>query len=97
LRRLTVGYCAECLTESIVTEGNSWDELRANVRDAVRGYYFDQPEKLAVRIASVWCVMKFLPRENPARPLRARGRQGTLQKATFYPVARSFQDKNGNC
>jgi predicted RNase H-like HicB family nuclease len=39
------GYCAECLTESIVTEGNTWDELRANVRDAVRGYYFDQPEK----------------------------------------------------
>ena len=32
------GYCAECLTESIVTEGNSWDELRANVREAVRGY-----------------------------------------------------------
>jgi len=44
------GYCAECLTESIVTEGSSWDELRANVREAVRGYYFDQPEKLAVRI-----------------------------------------------
>jgi hypothetical protein len=44
------GYCAECLTESIVTEGNSWDGLRANVREAVRGYYFDQPEKLAVRI-----------------------------------------------
>jgi len=44
------GYCAECLTESIVTEGNSWDELRTNVREAVRGYYFDQPEKLAQRI-----------------------------------------------
>jgi len=44
------GYCAECPTESIVTEGNTWDELRANVREAVRGYYFDQPEKLAVSI-----------------------------------------------
>jgi hypothetical protein len=33
------GYCAECLTESIVTEGSSWDELRANVREAVRGVY----------------------------------------------------------
>ena len=32
------GYCAECLTESIVTEGSSWDELRANVREAVRSY-----------------------------------------------------------
>ena len=34
----------------IVTEDNGWDELPANVREAVRGYYFDQPEKLAARI-----------------------------------------------
>ena len=49
------GYCAECLTESIVTEGNTWDELRANVREAVRGYYFDQPEKpvLSIRLRLV--------------------------------------------
>lgn len=39
------GFVAECLTESIVTEGNTWDELRTNVREAVRGYFFDQPEK----------------------------------------------------
>ena len=38
------GYCADCLTESMVTEGNTWDELRANLREAVRGFYFDQPE-----------------------------------------------------
>ena len=44
------GYCAECLTESIVTEGNTWDELRANVREAVRGYHFDQPDKRATLI-----------------------------------------------
>ena len=44
------GYCAECLTESIVTEGNTWDELKTNVREAVKGYYFDQLEKQAVSI-----------------------------------------------
>ena len=44
------GYCAECLTESIVTEGNTWDGLWANVREAVRGYYFDQPENLDISI-----------------------------------------------
>lgn len=38
------GFCAECLTENIVTQGDSWDELRANVRDAVAGYFFDKPE-----------------------------------------------------
>ncbi len=44
------GYCAECLSESIVTEGMTWDELRDNVREAVRGYFFDQPEKLSLMI-----------------------------------------------
>jgi hypothetical protein len=68
------GYCAECLTESIVTEGSSWDELRANVREAVRGYYFDQPENWPSASASDLCVMKLLLHENPARPLWPRGR-----------------------
>lgn len=37
------GYVAEALGESIVTEGDSWDELRANVRGAVKAFYFDRP------------------------------------------------------
>jgi hypothetical protein len=40
------GYCAECLTESIVTEGNTWEELRKNVPEVVRAFFFDQPERL---------------------------------------------------
>jgi len=40
------GFCAECLTESIFTEGDTWEQLHANVRDAVRAYYFDQPKGL---------------------------------------------------
>ncbi|HEX9047543.1 MAG TPA: 2-phospho-L-lactate guanylyltransferase [Verrucomicrobiae bacterium] len=36
------GYCAECLTENIFTQGNTWDEIRKNVQEAVRGYFFDQ-------------------------------------------------------
>jgi hypothetical protein len=28
------GYCAECLTENIFTQGDTWDELRKNVLDA---------------------------------------------------------------
>lgn len=38
------GYTAECLSENIFTQGDSWEELRQNVREAVRGYYFDQPQ-----------------------------------------------------
>jgi predicted RNase H-like HicB family nuclease len=44
------GYVAECLGESIVTEGDTWEQLRTNVQEAVRGYYFDQPENLPARI-----------------------------------------------
>lgn len=44
------GFCAECLTESIVTEADTWDELRLNVREAVRGYFFDRLDKAAVPI-----------------------------------------------
>jgi predicted RNase H-like HicB family nuclease len=40
------GFCAECLSDSIVTEGNTWEELRRNVQEVVRAFYFDQPEKL---------------------------------------------------
>lgn len=46
------GYVAECLTESIVTESDTWEQLRDNVREVVRAYYFDQPDKLprAIRL-----------------------------------------------
>jgi predicted RNase H-like HicB family nuclease len=44
------GYVAECLGESIVTEGDTWDQLRANVQEAVRGFYFDAPGSLPSRI-----------------------------------------------
>jgi len=35
------GFVAECLTESIFTQGDSWEELREMVKDAVRCYFFD--------------------------------------------------------
>jgi len=34
------GYCAECLTLDIFTQGETWHELRSNVREAVRAYFF---------------------------------------------------------
>ena len=38
------GYCAECLTENIFTQGDTWDAVRQNVQEAVRGFFFDQPQ-----------------------------------------------------
>lgn len=47
------GYVAECLTESIVTEGDTWEELRANVKDTVAGYFFDGPKPQAILLRLV--------------------------------------------
>lgn len=44
------GFCAECLTESIFTQADTWDELRANVRNAVDAFYFDSKKPSAVRL-----------------------------------------------
>jgi len=44
------GFCAECLTESIFTQGDTWDELRTNVKDAVEAFYFDQSKPASVRL-----------------------------------------------
>ena len=51
------GFCAECLTESIFTQGDSWDELRANVKEAVEAFYFDRPKPASVRLHLVRDVM----------------------------------------
>ena len=44
------GFVAECLTEPIVTEGDTWDELRQAVSEAVKGYFFDAPASRPERI-----------------------------------------------
>ena len=46
------GYCAECLTENIFTEGATWDELRRNVVEATAAFFFDRlrPERIRLRL-----------------------------------------------
>ena len=44
------GFSAECLTESIFTQGNTWADLRANVKEAVEAFYFDGPKPAGVRL-----------------------------------------------
>ncbi len=44
------GLVAECLTESIFTQANTWDELRRNVKEAVEAYFFDKPQPTAIRL-----------------------------------------------
>lgn len=44
------GFVAECLTEGIFTQADNWDELRRNVKEAVKAYYFDQQVPAAIRL-----------------------------------------------
>jgi predicted RNase H-like HicB family nuclease len=44
------GFSAECLTESIFTQADTWDELRANVKEAVEAFYFDRPKPASLRL-----------------------------------------------
>jgi len=43
------GFVAEALGESIITQADTWDELRANVREAVKAFYFDQAAPKSLR------------------------------------------------
>jgi hypothetical protein len=44
------GYVAQCLTEGIVTQGDTWEELKNMVKDAVEAYFFDAPRPRSVRL-----------------------------------------------
>jgi len=47
------GYTAEALGESIFTQANTWEELRANVREAVAAFYFDSTPPAPIRLRFV--------------------------------------------
>ena len=54
------GFIAECLTDSIVTEADTWDELCHNVKEVVRAFYFDQLDKLPTTIRLHLVKTRFL-------------------------------------
>ena len=44
------GFVAEALGESIITQADTWEELRKNVREAVMAFYFDRPRPAQLRL-----------------------------------------------
>ncbi len=44
------GFVAEALGESIITQADTWEELRVNVREAVTAFYFDRPAPTRLRL-----------------------------------------------
>ena len=44
------GFVAESLGESIFTQADTWEQLRANVREAVQAYFFDRTPPSRLRL-----------------------------------------------
>ena len=44
------GFVAECLSHDIFTQADHWDQLRANAREAVAAFFFDQPCPTSIRL-----------------------------------------------
>ena len=44
------GFVAESLGEGVITQADTWDELRDNVREAVAAYFFDRPAPARLRL-----------------------------------------------
>lgn len=44
------GFAAEALSEDILTQADTWEELRGNAREAVNGHFFDRPKPAAIRL-----------------------------------------------
>jgi len=44
------GFVAEALGEGVITQADTWEELRANVREAVSAYFFDRPAPARLRL-----------------------------------------------
>jgi hypothetical protein len=47
------GFTAEAIGESIFTQADSWNELRANVKGAVQAFYFDSDPPTSIRLRLV--------------------------------------------
>lgn len=44
------GFIAEAIGESIFTQADSWDELKANAREAVQAFFFDSVAPRSIRL-----------------------------------------------
>ncbi len=45
-------FVAECLSENVVTQADTWQELKANVREAVAAFFFNRvaPERIRLHL-----------------------------------------------
>jgi predicted RNase H-like HicB family nuclease len=44
------GFVAECLSESIFTQADTWEELRHNVQEATSVFFYDGSKPAMIRL-----------------------------------------------
>jgi predicted RNase H-like HicB family nuclease len=44
------GFVAECMTENIFTQADTWEQLRLCVKEAVEAFHFDRPMPDGIRL-----------------------------------------------
>jgi len=47
------GFTAEAIGESIFTQADTWEELRANAREVVQAFYFDSEPPAVIRLRMI--------------------------------------------
>jgi hypothetical protein len=47
------GFTAKAIGESIFTQADNWDELRAKLKEAVQAFYFDSAPPASIRMRLV--------------------------------------------
>lgn len=72
------GFTAEALGESIFTQADGWDELKANVKEAVQAFYFDSVAPASIRLHLTRDEVS-RSHETPTRSERRSTGQASLQ------------------
>jgi predicted RNase H-like HicB family nuclease len=72
------GFCTRALGYCIFTQGHTWEELKANVREATECYFEDEKEKPKIIILHL-VRDEVIPLETPAKPVRKKARRNSLK------------------
>lgn len=79
------GFVAEALGESVITQADTWEELRNNVLEAVEAYFFDSHRPLVFVCISPGTKCWPQRHENPTRPERSPARAGLVSQLGLSP------------
>ena len=72
------GFCTRALGYAIFTQGDTWEDLKENVREATECYFVDEKEKPKL-IHLHLTRDEVFPLEAPAKPVRKKACKKSLK------------------